>query len=76
MKLDPIVHIKLDHHDLQKIYDRALDYVKNTSNRAIDSQLHPIYCILKAFTEYVNAQAECIKLEQPERLPMQPSDDE
>lgn len=69
MKLDPAIRINLSHSDLQKIYDRALDKVKNTSNKAIEVHLHPISCIITAFVDYVNQHGNCIDLSQPERLP-------
>lgn len=76
MKIEPALRINLSHHDLQQIYNAALDAVKNTSNTHIDTHLHPIACTIAAFVDYVNAQAMCIHLTQPSRLPMQPSNDD
>lgn len=76
MQIKPALLIRIDHADLQKIWDRALDYVKNTSNPAIDSRLHPISCTLRAFVEFVNKEDNYIQLTQPERLPYRSVDDE
>lgn len=76
MNVKPALLITLDHHDLQKIKDRALDYIKNTSNPAIDSQLFPLSCLIRAFVEHVNKDDNYIQLTQPERLPYNCLDDE
>lgn len=68
----PCLIVKLDHCDLQKIYDRALDAIKNTSNKAIDIHLFPIYCTLEAFKDFVNKEDNYLQLEQPERQPYNP----
>lgn len=72
MQIKPALIIQLDHSDLQKIYDRALDSVKNTSNPQIDSHLHPILCTIKALVDFVNQEDNYLSLKHPDRQPYNP----
>lgn len=76
MKVDPILRINLEARDLRQIRDMALDAIKETSNTAIDSDLHPISCIVQAFVDLVNKTDKYIVLTQPNRQPYQSLDDD
>lgn len=76
MNINPILRINLDQQDLRQIRDMALDAIKNTSNMAIDSDLHPVSCIVQAFVDLVNKSDSYILLKQPGKQPYQVLDED